>query len=399
MLSTLRSSIYPALVCACAVTAFAQGSPLSNTAKPKASASAVLKTDSEAKAAQAFWTPSELSSARPMPMPKLDPESIRSNAAPLINGAKAEPMIIGKGGLPSIHVAPSDDQQEPFSLNRGTDTTAEFTPETVGFNYEMPFNNYKTQNNTAYPYTAMGKLFFTIPEGASEPAGTYVCSAAVAVDGHTLVTARHCMFDYSTGKWYSNWTFYPGWASGPDNSLHGGWTVNFAYTWTSNASGWDYDIGLLSMHDSTGRGCGGDSGSVIGSYTGWLGYSYGGDFSQRQWNVFGYPQEAPFAGNNLYQDNAATGTLNPLGTTNVIEVGNPQTGGTSGGPWVIGFNPNDANTPAPNSNTNTGGFNLINGVNSFKWTNPNHPYSINGPAFQGYNFWNLYAAYQKAGCQ
>lgn len=51
---------------------------------------------------------------------------------------------------------------------------------------------------------------------------------------------------------------------------------------------------------------------------------------------------------------AATGAVNPLGYNNVIEIGNPQTGGTSGGPWIIGLNPLNGSVPAP-SNNSTGG--------------------------------------------
>jgi hypothetical protein len=153
------------------------------------------------------------------------------------------------------------------------------------------------------------------------------------------------------------------------------------------------------MHDSTGTGCGGDKGKTIGSITGWLGYTYGGNYSQRQWNIFGYPQGAPFEGNYLYQDNGATGAVNPLGTTNIVEVGDPQTGGSSGGPWIIGFNPKDAKDPSPNDNTFPGYSNLENGVNSFQWTTPSEPLAINGTVFTAANYWNLYQFLLKQTCK
>ncbi len=155
----------------------------------------------------------------------------------------------------------------------------------------------------------------------------------------------------------------------------------------------------MTMHDSTNTGCGGDKGRTIGSYTGWLGYSYGGSYAQRQWNIFGYPQGAPFEGNYLYQDNGATGAVNPLGSTNIVEVGNPQTGGTSGGPWVIGFDPANGTVPNPNNNTNPGLKNLANGVNSFIWTRPSQPLAINGTVFTQANFWNLYTFLKSQPCK
>jgi V8-like Glu-specific endopeptidase len=267
----------------------------------------------------------------------------------------------------------------------------------------MPFNNYRAGNHNTYPYSAIGKLFFTIPPGTSEAPGEYVCSAAVAgIPSYVVITARHCVFDYVTSKWYKNWVFYPGWNNGPDSTLHGAWYPNVVATWVGSSTlslttGWD--IALMTMHDSTGTGCGGDRGRTIGNYTGWLGYSYGGNYSQRQWNIFGYPQAAPFEGNYLYQDNGATGQVNPLGSNNVVEAGNPQTGGTSGGPWVIGFDPNDATDPYPNNNTNPGLVNLENGVNSFIWTNPSEPLALNGTVFTQGNYWNLWLFLNSQTCR
>ena len=71
------------------------------------------------------------------------------------------------------------------------------------------------------------------------------------------------------------------------------------------------------------------SGSVTGNgYTVYdIGFMHNGNYSKRQWDVFGYPQESPFSGNNMYQDEGATGVLNPFGTSNIVKIGNPQTGG------------------------------------------------------------------------
>jgi hypothetical protein len=376
------------IVCACAVSAVAQ-EVKSNLPKP--AASPIVSSEDHVQALREYWTPERLAAARPLPIPMAAREA-REMSSTL---AAPEPMHTGGGGRPTAHLKAADEPSlDRFPLNRGEEDDTEAVASPESFSYEMPFNNFRTGVNNQYPYSAIGKLFFVIPEGASEPAGDYVCSAAVAgVQNYIVVTARHCVFDYATSKWYSNWVFYPGWDNGSNAALGGAWYPNVVATWVSSSTlslttGWD--VAMMTMHDSTGRGCGGDSGHTIGSITGWLGYSYGGDFSQRQWNIFGYPQAAPFEGNYLYQDNGATGTVNPLGTTNVVEVGNPQTGGTSGGPWVIGFNPNDATDPNPNNNTNPGLFNLENGVNSFKWTSPNQPLSINGTVFTQANYWNLY---------
>ncbi|WP_263357446.1 trypsin-like serine peptidase [Acidicapsa ligni] len=385
------------------VLGLAHGSLFSQEAPKSASNPNVKLSADAARAVSEYWTPERMANAQPMPVPRSAPGTVRTNAELL---AKPEPMVTGVGGLPTARRDVGDVEEENsterFPLSQGEvsgEALEGITPDSTPFTYELPFNNYRAGINNEYPYTTIGKLFFTIPEGASEKAGDYVCSGSVALNNHTVLTARHCMFDIATGKWYGNWTFYPGWNNGSDASLGGGWKVNFAYTWTSNAPNWYWDIGFLSMHDSTGKGCGGDSGKVIGTYTGWLGYAYGGDYTQRQWNIFGYPQAAPFEGNYLYQDNGATGIVNPLGTSGIVEVGNSQTGGTSGGPWIIGFNPKNTTDPAPSNNLFPKSFNLANGVNSFKWTSPSEPLAINGAEFNSNNFWTLYQDYSKVACK
>jgi V8-like Glu-specific endopeptidase len=383
-----------ALVCLSSVPALAQEAA-SASATPRAGTSpAVSDEAAHAKALQEYWTPERLASAIPMPIPEAVGEAINSSATPSSTG----PVHSGAGGLPSFRdAAAADLPTERFPLDQGeaasADESAEALATPAGFSYEMPFNNFRAGNRNTYPYSAIGKLFFTIPPGTSEAPGTYVCSAAVGIQNHIVITARHCVFDIVSKKFYSNWIFYPGWNNGSDSTLHGAWYPNVVATWVSASTlslttGWD--IALMTMHDSTNTGCGGDKGRTIGSYTGWLGYSYGGDYSQRQWNIFGYPQGAPFEGNYLYQDNGATGTVNPLGSTNIVEAGNPQTGGTSGGPWVIGFDPANGTVPNPNNNTNPGLKNLANGVNSFVWTRPSQPLALNGTVFTQANFWNLY---------
>jgi V8-like Glu-specific endopeptidase len=358
---------------------------------PTATANPVVSDQTKRDAVQAYWTPEMLATARPMPIPQVDPASLVSNNAP----STPEPVHFSAPGLPTIHSdAEIESSTEAFPLNQGLEAGALATPSPDAFNYEMPFNNFRTQNNKLFPYTAIGKLFFTIPAGTSQPAGNYVCSAAVSGTSNIVVTARHCMWDYVSQKWYSNFVFYPGWNNGLDSTLKGAWFPEWVSTWTSGTgvlslnTGWD--IGIMVMEGVTRKGCGASGGNAIGVYTGWLGWTYGGDFTQRQWDIFGYPQAPPFEGNYLYQDDAATGAFDPLGTTNVVEAGDPQTGGTSGGPWVIGFNPSNGPNTNPNNNTSPGFYNLENGVNSFQWTSPSEPLAINGTIFQAANFFNLY---------
>lgn len=395
----MTNRIFVSLLMACAVAATAQNSPRSTQKSSASPAPAAIDAQVQAKAAREYWTPERLANAHPMPLATVEPGSLDMTDVP----GSPEPSHFHRGGLPTERLEPQAEKSlERFPLFAGDDADRA-EPDAIGspegFNYVMPFQNFRTGINNPYPYATIGKLFFHIPAGASEKEGDYVCSGAVALDAHTVVTARHCMYDIANHIFYNSWVFYPGWNNGSDSTLGGAWHVNFAYTWTSNAPNWYWDIGLLSMHDSNGTGCAGSSKSKqIGNYTGWLGYWYGGDYSQRQWSVFGYPQAAPFEGNYLYQDNAATGELNPFSNSGIVEVGSPQTGGTSGGPWILGFDPYQGVNPTINNNiTPAGDYNMVNGLNSFKWTDPNLPLTINGPEFNSNNFNQLYTNYKNYG--
>jgi len=374
-----------ALACTFAASALAQDAVKSTNTN--ISTAPVIKDEAQIKALQAFWTPERLAAAKPMPIPRVDPSTVVPSNTPVAPG----PVHFQPGILPAVHTEAAPVPEERFPLNQGPDTAADATPSPDGFTYEMPFNNYRTGINNQFPYSTMGKLFFSIPTGASEPAGEYVCSATVINNSYTVITARHCVFDYVKSKWYSNWVFYPEWNNGASGSVggkSGAWYPEQVATFTGSSTlslTTGYDIAMMLMHDSAGTGCKGNKGKTIAYYTGALGWVYGGSNAQSQWNIFGYPQASPFEGNYLYQDNGATGALDPEGTSNIIQVGNPQTGGTSGGPWIIGFNPNNATDPNPNNNF-VNGNNYINGLNSFQWTTPSQPYAINGPAFQSFNF-------------
>ncbi len=384
-------------ILAASVLSLAAIAPAQKANNPVPGKIQISETDRSATAA--YWTTDRLAAAKPMPLPEVDPLAQPRNAdvaAPVTTG----PRGVVPGGAPTFTL--SKDAQQPFEavkpIGAAGDTAASTGILPQGFNYEMPFSNHRSPVGNGYPYSAVGKLFFFIPPGASEPSGEYVCSASVDMNSHTVITARHCMYDYSTGVWYNNWVFYPAYSNGGNPAYHGGWTVRKLATWVSNASTWDYDIGFMQLNDDRGYGCGGSSGGrPVGSYTGWFGATWNGDYSQRQWDIFGYPAAPPFGGAYLWEDEAATGVLNPFGATNIVEVGNPQTGGTSGGPWIIGLDPFNLAIQGPGNNTYPLS-NLVNGLNSFKWTIPNHPYSINGPAFYTYNFVNLFSYYSGLSC-
>lgn len=376
--------IAPLLLAGAFVTfsAVAQEHPVARGSNPS--------TASDVSNAISYWTPERLSNAIPMDlMPAEKSEAAEGATAPENHG----PQVFSEGQLPTIKITPT--------LSGPTIGSPESTPpeaDTLGFSYEYPYSTYYNTSWGSYPSITIGRLFFTL-EGVD-----YSCSASV-IRPWTLVTARHCTFDYSTGKFGSNWVFYPGFNnSKADTGIGGGvWFGAIAFTWVSGAPGFEYDIAFLALHDQDGRGCGGNSGThPINYYTGYLGYTYNGSFSQRQWAVFGYPAEKasdgnPFNGEWQIRSDAATGNINTAsGFTDTVEIGSDQTGGTSGGPWIIGWNPASGSTATYSSNnvfSGHGDGNYVNSVNSFKFTSPSHPLAINGPEFLTANFVNLLNGY------
>jgi V8-like Glu-specific endopeptidase len=249
--------------------------------------------------------------------------------------------------------------------------------EPTGYAYAYPFTQFPVlqllyRTNLVYPYTTVGKLFFTL--GGLD----YVCSASV-VRPRILLTARHCIFDYvhpSGGAFATNVVFYPGYNGTANIPLGGAWFARFLYTWVANAPNWNYDIGFIQLYDDNEAGCGGSSGGIpIENYTGYLGYWYGGSYNKRHWNEFGYPAAPPFGGNVMFESQSSTGAQDQFGLVDTVEVGNSQTGGTSGGPWILTFKPGQA-----------GANNYANGVNSFRFTLPDRSRAINSPKFFDYNF-------------
>ena len=368
----------------------AMASPRLNAQQsPRAGTSEAMNVDDVA-AVASYWTPERLAAAKPMDLINVDPSVTSSPTHPSEQG----PQGFAKGALPTTNL-PADVSQ-PLIQALGESEAGLVVP---GFSYVYPFDTYSDPSYNIYPDQTVGRLFFVL-DGVD-----YSCSASV-IRPHTLVTARHCVYNYSDGHWATNETFYPALFNGSSNGKYGGaWYGRRSATWVSGSATLDYDIGFIQLFDHNRTGCGGSSHTPsIEAYTGYLGYTWNGNFSQRQWAIFGYPAETnsgdgnPFNGNWMIRSDAATGQVASFGYTNTTEVGSDQTGGTSGGPWIIGYNAINSTYGANNVFITHGDGDYVNSVNSFKFTSPNHSLAINGPQFQTYNFINLLTIYNTLSC-
>jgi hypothetical protein len=188
-----------------------------------------------------------------------------------------------------------------------------------------------------------GKVFFTMN------GHDFVCSAStVAGRGFDIVvTAAHCVKD-GTGAWAANWTFVPGYAHGDDP--YGSYTARrfFVASGWSTRAGNDYDVAFVTVNPDR------LSGTLVPvvKEVGGQGIGFGGQPAREM--AFGYPADPPYDGQRLYYCGGRTGP-DPYRGTGDTGLRCALTAGTSGGPWLSGFD-------------RAAGTGIITSVSSFKYS-------------------------------
>jgi len=289
------------------------------------------------------WTKAEMLAAKPYPLGEGT-----GDATPTVD------VLAGPDGLPG-KVAGAAPVQSPAanSLSAAVEITAGM--DFLGYSYPPPFTRQYVAsigNDTMYPLSTIGKLFFT------QLGVAYVCSASV-VAKNGILTTGHCA--HAGNGLYSGWStnvvFVPAYKNG--YAPYGQWTTNL----TMVPSRWYYyaeprmDYGAMRVRQQ--------SAVSIGTRVGYLGYAW--NFSRVQaWWAIGYPQAAPFAGKYMTACQSSYAYDEAYGSTSypaLMTIGCDQTGGTSGGPWVKNF----------------GSSNYVNGINAYRHTS--QPLELSGPYF------------------
>ncbi|WP_245899427.1 trypsin-like serine peptidase [Nonomuraea indica] len=168
-----------------------------------------------------------------------------------------------------------------------------------------------------------GRVFMTM-NGAD-----FVCSASTvrSANRDVVVTAGHCVKD-GTGRWADNWTFVPGYRDGGGHP-YGRYPARRMFVagpWSRSADD-SYDVGMVVLATSSGR----HVADVVGAQEIAFNRPRGGHALG-----FGYPADPPYNGEHLVY---CAGRLrdDPHGETRDQGLGCDMTAGSSGGPWLSGF--------------------------------------------------------------
>ncbi len=214
---------------------------------------------------------------------------------------------------------------------------------------------------TQYPARTVGKLFFTLNGGG------FQCSASV-IGTNKIITAGHCVSD-GTSTFATAISFCPAFRAASPTSPFGCWD---AWNQVATSGPWhfngdpDYDYAVVTFFNDGNCVC------PVGSAVGAMSYGWNWGTSQPDMSI-GYPANAPFPGNRLIQT-ASTDwyTHDFVGGGQISKVmGNDMTGGSSGGPWVLGWSHPSAEVADTDGFSSTDppggvGFPFVNGVNSHK---------------------------------
>ncbi len=276
----------------------------------------------------------DFANAIPMQMPEVSPGLLthQSNVAPVSFGTPGYSSgRAGNGEETPVRVPKSNFVSDGMAVapQEFGATNHPFTTSRV--------NNYGDRTSRFYPYRPTGKLFFNIGEG------TYVCSASLIKPG-VIVTAAHCVADFGKQTFFSNWKFIP--AHNSSLAPYGIWDGVAPVVMTSYFDGTDSCavagvvcqndvavIKLASQKNAKGRTY--YAGNKAGWYGyGWNGYSYAPFLGQTaaQISQLGYP--VALDSGNLMERTDSLGYVDAGAANNTI-MGSLQTGGSSGGPWLV----------------------------------------------------------------
>ncbi len=192
-----------------------------------------------------------------------------------------------------------------------------------------------TGTSTAYPASANGVVYGQYVIGGQVE--SYRCSGSVinTSAGNVVLTAGHCVIDPDSEAKARNLVFVPGYRNG--NEPYGEWTASkFATTakWSTTAGTADSDeAGDVAMLTIDGH-----SGKTLQSVVGALGIGFN-QARNKTYTEYGYPADTPYDGSRLYALTSGYAGADTSFSPPTMAITSDFTGGSSGGPWVVGSAP------------------------------------------------------------
>jgi V8-like Glu-specific endopeptidase len=265
--------------------------------------------------------------AKPAPMPQLRSaprsqlEMLARPASPRFPG----PPELTPGGE-------GDGREDPVRLavpQTGAEDELPAPPEfgTSG----QPYTTTLEDLSKADPQRRAGKIFF---KNGGE---TFVCSGALINRG-LILTAAHCVAQFGARRFFDNWRFVPGYRNGA--APYGEWRTQSAYVPNSyyDGSAFCTVTGVTCENDVAILVAEPKGGDYPGQRVGWFGYGTNGfgftPLGQALVTQLGYPTSLN-RGQRMIRTDSQGGVDGSLADNTII--GSLQTGGSSGGPWIINF--------------------------------------------------------------
>ncbi|MFF0869445.1 trypsin-like serine peptidase [Nonomuraea sp. NPDC003560] len=307
------------------------------------------RSDAEQRRVLGYWTPQRMAAALPIGL--LD--SVTDGDG-LLGG------LTGRGGV----------QAKPGGSG-GTDGSGGRTEINVGRRHQASSrpqaSTIGARWSTGGAVTrTTGRVFLTLA-GAD-----FVCSASTVTSASRdlVVTAGHCVKD-GAGEWAQNWTFVPGYGRGGEQP-YGQYAARRMFVsapWSRSGDD-NHDVGMVALATSGGR----HVADVVGTQDIAFNTARGG-----QTYGFGYPADPPYDGDQLVY---CAGRLrdDPYKQTHDQGLGCAMTAGSSGGPWLSGFDPMT-------------GRGTVTSLSSFKYSDDQH--TMYGPYF-GQAAKTVYATAERA---
>jgi V8-like Glu-specific endopeptidase len=277
-------------------------------------------------ALSAYWTPARMKAAEPVDRAPFLEQAYKEYEATDAKRQEEARLNEEKGIKPpeqgpELIVKPDTDGVRPAA-------------KAAAFNPNLPISHATARTN--------GKVFFNLN------GGSFSCSAAIvnSEGKDTVWTAGHCVNAGQTnGAWATNWTFVPAYDDDLANPRpYGTWSARQLWTKSAWKNSGDFaeDMGVAIMNTRNGQ-------HIVSQFGG---HGLRANIGKNVFEyAFGYPAEAPFDGGNLMR---CAGTSSPewsflFWSSDTIKISCDMTRGSSGGPWLNGYD---------------GNYGYLNGVNS-----------------------------------